>query len=504
MASPAFGFSVGDFIAGTRLLVQIIDAFKNADGASSKYAAQVSFLHSFKATLEHLARHIQKTPQCELSEDIASLLGDISVPWAAFKTFLAKHERALGQIANKSGTDKLRRIPRVVQFTMNEISGKVDKLRTEIQQPLAAVNSLLLLQVIASLDKISEKKLRPEQCAQLVEAIRLADIPAELDKQIGVLKRTADEHNVKQDEQLEVITTLRNQLSDLTSTLQGALDSMRRDRKSTKQRDIQQDIGRLTTLLTTRTATLESAMKDQEDMIQELKSFVEDKSTGAQESQTPTSSWPSATVSSAYFAALLLSTIVSTCTATSVLTRTPRNSAQSPVFLPKDYALPGLRAINQSKTQQVARDNAADNRGGEDEDSQETARQWVSHFSSQSHTTTQGTVQGRGLDGGISVGEGRGPDRMSKLDAPGNDKSGDHHGGQDGDDGDYGDGLLLQPGPVWEDPNLGDEDGSVREDDSGDDTGSIWEESGSNSDSSDSGSVGGGGGCSDSGGWHSD
>jgi hypothetical protein len=37
-----------------------------------------------------------------------------------------------------------------------------------------------------------------------VEAITLADIPTELDKQIRELKLAADEHNVKQDEQLQI------------------------------------------------------------------------------------------------------------------------------------------------------------------------------------------------------------------------------------------------------------------------------------------------------------
>jgi hypothetical protein len=53
-----------------------------------------------------------------------------------------------------------------------------------------------------NLQKIQDHSLRPEQCAQLVEAIRLADIPAELEKQIKMLQEAADEHSVRQDDQL--------------------------------------------------------------------------------------------------------------------------------------------------------------------------------------------------------------------------------------------------------------------------------------------------------------
>lgn len=148
MAAPAFGFSVGDFIAGARILVQVIDAFREVGGASSKYATQVSFLQSLKATLEHLERHVRNTAQSDLSEDISKLLNDIWGPWTEFKKFLEKHERSLGQIANKPRRSDLGKIPRVIQFTMHDISGKVEKLRREIQQPLAAVNSLLLLHIM--------------------------------------------------------------------------------------------------------------------------------------------------------------------------------------------------------------------------------------------------------------------------------------------------------------------------------------------------------------------
>jgi hypothetical protein len=44
MVAPGFGFSLGDFITGGQALIQVINAFKEVGGASSKYTAEVSFL----------------------------------------------------------------------------------------------------------------------------------------------------------------------------------------------------------------------------------------------------------------------------------------------------------------------------------------------------------------------------------------------------------------------------------------------------------------------------
>lgn len=334
-----------------------------------------------------------------------------------------------------------------------------------------------------------------------------------MDKQIRVLKRTADEHNIKQDEQLEIIKTLRNQLYDLTSTLQKALDGIRRNKSPDLQRDLRQDVGRLASVLTTRAENLEAAMRDQEQMIQELKSFVEDKSSNqrpdnAQGSQS-SASWPSATVSAAYFAALLLSTVVSTCTATSVINRGPggyaemrARSAQNPVFFPKDYALPGLRIsdyrprpLTTSTDKTSAREAGLAAENQPPKTGQSTARQWVSDFSSQSRGSRQTPIeQGGKVEGHWSVGDsGGGSSGMSKLDTPGH--SGDHHDGQQHGGGD----PIFESGPVMppeEDDDAQDEhDPGWGEADSGDASDNIWDES----DASDSSSSDSGIGCSSSG-----
>jgi DNA anti-recombination protein RmuC len=93
----------------------------------------VSFLNSLKSTLEHLEKYVGNTPQSELSQDIAKLLQKIRGPWDEFKKFLDKYKKSLGKSSTKS---ELNKAPRTIQHTVKDISGNVEKLRRQIEQPL--------------------------------------------------------------------------------------------------------------------------------------------------------------------------------------------------------------------------------------------------------------------------------------------------------------------------------------------------------------------------------
>jgi hypothetical protein len=81
----------------------------------------------------------------DLPQDISKLLQDIREPWEEFKKFLDKYEPSLGASSSRS---RLARAPRTIQYTVKDISGKVEKLRLQTEQPLQAVNSLLSLHVM--------------------------------------------------------------------------------------------------------------------------------------------------------------------------------------------------------------------------------------------------------------------------------------------------------------------------------------------------------------------
>lgn len=145
MVTPAFGFSVGDFIAGTKLLVNVYNSFKETGGASSRFASQSAFLMSLTSTVDRLNEYIQNTPQNEISEDISKLVNVIKDPLNDFKKLLDKHEAVLGKQSTKSGVEK---IGPTLKFVLKELSGKTEDLRRQVEQPLQAINSLLVLQIM--------------------------------------------------------------------------------------------------------------------------------------------------------------------------------------------------------------------------------------------------------------------------------------------------------------------------------------------------------------------
>jgi hypothetical protein len=205
-----------------------------------------------------------------------------------------------------------------------------------------------------------------------VEAITLANIPTELNKQICELKLATNEHNVKQDEQLQIITTLRTHLEERLNDLQSVLDEVKGPDLAAREQHIEQldasriahtRVDELSEVLESRADQLESAMKEQKQLMVTLTSFLEDKtsrSEAAVESGNERAkesgnqnSWPSSTLSTAYFAALLLSSVLSSVAATSIVTRKHRslNGTSRPVFLQVDYSLPGLGPLNKIRVE---------------------------------------------------------------------------------------------------------------------------------------------------------
>ncbi|KAL5428821.1 hypothetical protein PMIN07_011304 [Paraphaeosphaeria minitans] len=276
MVAVPFGFSIGDFIAGTKLLIDVFGAFKETSGASSKYASDTTFLHSLTSTLQHLDDYVKPNPQNALSSSISSLLDTVRGPLDDFKTFLDKYEASLGKVSTKS---KLGKVPKTVTYTLKDISGKIAKLRQQVEQPLQAINSLLSLQQIKTIEELPDQPLRPEQCAQIVEAIKVADIPTELDKQIQVLQRSASEHNIGQDEQLQRIKDMRAKLdgglANLTLSLEKVEDVTTTDvaTRAGQQaqlgasKDMQSSLSQLSAALETGTTEIKKSMKVHRDLL---------------------------------------------------------------------------------------------------------------------------------------------------------------------------------------------------------------------------------------------
>jgi uncharacterized membrane protein YgcG len=193
-----------------------------------------------------------------------------------------------------------------------------------------------------------------------VKAIKVADIPTELDKQIQVLQRSASEHKIRQDEQLQHVKDLHAKLDSglesLALSLEKFKDATTTDvaTKSGQQaqldasKDLQSGISQLSAALETGTKEMKNSMKVQKDFLLVIKTFLEEKAAiqeraiaEAEDSfdlnnkKFESSAWPSATLPAAHLAITLLSTIVSSVTVVSVVRQSQNAGEQTPMLSSK-------------------------------------------------------------------------------------------------------------------------------------------------------------------------
>jgi hypothetical protein len=143
MPVPAFGFSVGDFVIGIKVLNDVRKAFQDAHGASSIWQGEILYLGLLVSTLKQLQLHATSTPNSAASSLIAKLLQLIDGPLEDLQQTLEKYRAALRPL---STTSKITIGQKTVSFTLKGIAGKVKLLRVQIEQPQHQVELLLSLQ----------------------------------------------------------------------------------------------------------------------------------------------------------------------------------------------------------------------------------------------------------------------------------------------------------------------------------------------------------------------
>lgn len=374
---PAFGFSVGDFVAGTKVIINVFRAFKETGGASTKYTREVAFLEGLNKTLEHLKELVENpSDDYDLAKDVSKQIKGIQGPLNEFHAFLDTYEGALGEPSTSKG---LKKSSKMFKYTLKDMSGKVERLRVQIDQPLQAISLLLSLramyvravwiikscgvdtdqQVSKTLETPPHRPFSPEQCAQIVEAIRTVGIPVELDKQIRILQKLAAEHGIKNDEQIQRIEGLRSELDSQfaylnaevkaseEATIAALVNSRGTAQSSSEDCTAQQGIDRLTVALESRDNGFELTLKKQEDLILALKTFLEEKVAALEaksDPQPPTSntkgncapghSWPSTTLKTAHLAVGLLSAIVTSVATLPLAHQVHAHGRRREVFYP--------------------------------------------------------------------------------------------------------------------------------------------------------------------------
>jgi hypothetical protein len=145
MSVPAFGFSVGDFIAAIQLLVQGYKALQTADGAAAEFQQQVAWLESLIPTLTTL--------QSSKPNGLDDVLHACEGPLTAFKEKIKKYEKYLKCRELAPTTVKARALDSAknARFKLQWAFGAskdVIELREAIGEYLLIINSRLGIQAL--------------------------------------------------------------------------------------------------------------------------------------------------------------------------------------------------------------------------------------------------------------------------------------------------------------------------------------------------------------------
>lgn len=138
--SAGFGFSVGDFVAGIKLVGDIVDAFNDGAGAKKNYQSLVFELQELSSALKEI-RYVRfdesHSPQKAALERTAKKCEELI---QAFLAQNAKFQRSLG---NRPTASRLRRNMHKIQWAISRKTA-VDHLRTQILGHTTTINTLLI------------------------------------------------------------------------------------------------------------------------------------------------------------------------------------------------------------------------------------------------------------------------------------------------------------------------------------------------------------------------
>lgn len=141
MAAPAFGFSAGDFIAATKLIVDVSKALKDAGGASDEYRSLVAEL----GLLQNILTELQSNSASQPCSD-GPLMGymrqqyDLTLETLAdFLGFISKFDAKLG---TQAPSGRLRGAGRKAQWAV-VCAKEVEKKRLKVEMQLHTLTWLL-------------------------------------------------------------------------------------------------------------------------------------------------------------------------------------------------------------------------------------------------------------------------------------------------------------------------------------------------------------------------
>ncbi|KAI9701495.1 MAG: hypothetical protein M1836_001551 [Candelina mexicana] len=145
MPTPAFGFSVGDFVTGIGALIKISKALKKTGGAASEYQDVIAELDALVAILQRLQALHSSRSNLAPGNAIWALASQCQQPIQAFLKRIEKYEKHLGEPSLSS----LSGVPRKAKWALI-VRDEVKDLRAGIGPQLTSISLLLGIELMDS------------------------------------------------------------------------------------------------------------------------------------------------------------------------------------------------------------------------------------------------------------------------------------------------------------------------------------------------------------------
>jgi hypothetical protein len=144
MATPAFGFSVGDFISAIILIKKVSQALRDSGGAAEDYQCLLRELQQLQLLLEQL-RDLPATSSSSMNHynAVRGMAYQVEVPLRAFVEKLRSYYNRLGQPNDRSNW---RTIKSKVQWAVS-MREEVREMRTVVTMKIVSISVLLAIPI---------------------------------------------------------------------------------------------------------------------------------------------------------------------------------------------------------------------------------------------------------------------------------------------------------------------------------------------------------------------
>ena len=137
----SFGASPADIVALVNLTYKLCKAFKLSGGAAEQYQAATTYMQTLKACLSKLESVSETFGENVENQVLKGQLKIARVEWSSLEEYLARYD---GCFEASTSRWQPKRICKTAEWTIKELEGRVEKLKSAVFQSLSLVTLMLL------------------------------------------------------------------------------------------------------------------------------------------------------------------------------------------------------------------------------------------------------------------------------------------------------------------------------------------------------------------------